>query len=313
MKKLLLAAALIVSTAPASPQAAPQPAPAPPAATAAPLPDADPALWVLRDRDTTIYLFGTFHLLDARPWFNDEVRIAFDASRELVLEAILPEDQGAVQTMMLGFARSDGRRLPDRLGPETYAALGRVLTGLGAPANAFDDYDPWFVAITLTVIGAQQLGAVAANGPETVLSAAARARGMPVAELEGFEWQIRMFETMPEAQQVAMLAETIEEEDELPARIRPMLAAWSAGDVERLGALMAEGENPGDRTEAALRRMIFTDRNRAWARWIAARMRRPGTVFVAVGAGHLAGRDSVLVALRARGLDARRVPHVEAD
>ena len=48
------------------------------------LPDADPALWVVRDADTTIYLFGTFHLLDGRPWFNDEVKTAFDASSELV-------------------------------------------------------------------------------------------------------------------------------------------------------------------------------------------------------------------------------------
>ena len=51
------------------------------APAAAPLPDADPALWVVRDADTTIYLFGTFHLLDGRPWFNDEVKTAFDASR----------------------------------------------------------------------------------------------------------------------------------------------------------------------------------------------------------------------------------------
>ena len=93
---LLLAAALAFAPAPALAQAAPRrPPPAPAAAPrTAPLPDADPALWVVRDADTTIYLFGTFHLLDGRPWFNDEVRTAFDASDELVMEAILPEDTG---------------------------------------------------------------------------------------------------------------------------------------------------------------------------------------------------------------------------
>ena len=75
-----------------------QPAPAPPAAAApaASLPDADPALWVVRDADTTIYLFGTFHLLDGRPWFNDEVRTAFDASDELVIECDPARGQGAM-------------------------------------------------------------------------------------------------------------------------------------------------------------------------------------------------------------------------
>src|SRR3954470_1601184 len=74
-----------------------QPAPAAPAPAAAPLPDANPALWVVRDADTIIYLFGTFHLLDGRPWFNDEVRTAFDGSDELVMEAVLPENPAALQ------------------------------------------------------------------------------------------------------------------------------------------------------------------------------------------------------------------------
>ena len=49
-----------------------------------------------RDADTTVYLFGTFHLLDGRPWLNDEIKTAFDASGELVLEAILPENTGVI-------------------------------------------------------------------------------------------------------------------------------------------------------------------------------------------------------------------------
>ena len=55
-----------------------------------PIPDADPALWVVRDEDTTIYLFGTIHVL--RPgvtWFDDGIKAAFDASDELVTE--IPE------------------------------------------------------------------------------------------------------------------------------------------------------------------------------------------------------------------------------
>ena len=54
-------------------------------------------------------------------------------------------------------------------------------------------------------------------------------------------------------------------------------------------------------------RMMFTERNDRWADWIRARMRSPGTVFVAVGAGHLAGPDSLLVRLAERGLPSRRV------
>ena len=322
MKTLLAAAVLAFASAPAlafqaapEPPASPPPAAAAPAqapAPAAPLPDANPALWVVRDADTTIYLFGTFHLLDGRPWFNDEVRTAFDASRELVMEAILPEDPASVAPMIMRYAVDpDHRKLSDRLTPAQNAALGHALTAAGVPPAAFDRFEPWFVSMTLTVLGAQRLGISSGSGPETVLMGAAHARHMPIAELEGLEWQIRMFDAMPEAQQLAMLNETIEQNDELPSKLAPMLAAWSRGDVDGLGRLLDEDDQAHDSpSDRALHAMLFTNRNAAWARWIRHRLARPGTVFLAVGAGHLAGRDSVIADLRAAGIRATRVPHV---
>lgn len=309
---LLGTAAMLASLAgPASAEPAPAsaPAPTPPAAAhAPPLPDANPALWVVRDADTTIYLFGTFHLLDGRPWFNDEVRTAFDASDELVMEAILPEDPASLQPMVLRYAVDpNGRTLSSRLDASQNAALGRALSGVGVPPTAFDRFEPWFVSMTLTVLGAQRLGIDGAQGPETVLTNAAHARHMPIGELEGMETQIRMMDSMPEPLQLRQLAETLKENESIATKLAPMLAAWSAGDVDRLARLMDEGETADDR---ALHEMLFTTRNANWARWIEGRLARPGTVFLAVGAGHLAGRDSVIADLRARGLTVTRVPHV---
>ncbi len=312
MNKLLLAAALAFAPAPAFAQdapAAPAANPAPPAAApAAALPDADPALWVVRDDDTVVYLFGTFHLLDGRPWFNDEVRTAFDASNELVMEAIVPEDLSSLQPMVLRYAIDpSGRTLSSRLTPAQNEALNAAIAPLGAPPGTFDRFEPWFMAMTLATVASQRLGINAANGPETILSAAARARGMPIAELEGFEWQFRLFDEMPEAQQIAQLTTTLDKIDELDEVLAPMLAAWSTGDVDGL----VEIQNRGSDEDPALHRLLFTTRNAAWADWIRQRMARPGTVFMAVGAGHLAGNDSVQVALRTHGLRAERVPHVE--
>ena len=313
MKHLFLAAALAFSPAPAFAQAAAPATPpvaTPPAPTPAPrppLPDANPALWVVRDADTTIYLFGTFHLLDGRPWFNDEIRTAFDASNELVLEAIIPEDPAAMVGTIRRYAVDPaGRKLSDRLSPEQNAALNAELARMGAPAGAFDPLEPWYAAMTVAVVAAQRLGIDAANGPETALSAAARARSIPIAELEGFEWQMRLFDTMPEPQQIEWLADTLAHSGEIAGKLAPMLAAWSSGDVERLVALLNEDEDD----DPALHRLLFTDRNATWAGWIQERMSRPGTVFIAVGAGHLAGPDGVQSMLRARGLNAARVPHV---
>jgi uncharacterized protein YbaP (TraB family) len=267
---------------------------------------------VVRDADTTIYLFGTIHLLDGRTWFNDEVKTAFDASRELVLEARIPENPAALQGMIMQYAiDGSGRTISARLTPAQNEKLNRTLTRIGVPPGAFDRFEPWFVSLTLTAVLAQELGISADNGPETVLSRAARARSIAIDELEGMEHQIRIFDGMPEALQVAQLTQTIDEFETAGQKLGPMLSAWSTGDVEGLAALTEEA-GAQDANARALHRMIFTDRNSAWAGWIQRRMAQPGVVFIAVGAGHLAGDDSVQAALRARGIQSMRVPHVVA-
>src|SRR3954454_4083713 len=81
----ILAAAAIAAASPALP-----PASGPTAASRAT--NADPAIFVVRDADTTVYLFGTFHALDSKTeWFNDQVKDAFEQSDELVLETLIPE------------------------------------------------------------------------------------------------------------------------------------------------------------------------------------------------------------------------------
>jgi uncharacterized protein YbaP (TraB family) len=78
---------------------------------------------------------------------------------------------------------------------------------------------------------------------------------------------------------------------------------WASGDTDRLAAQL----NEDLRTTPRLAQLLLTDRNARWADWIAARLDKPGTVFVAVGAGHLAGSDSVQAMLAKKGLRAERV------
>jgi len=293
MKKYLLAAALAVVAAPACAQAP------------APLPDADPALFVVQDADTIIYLFGTFHLLDGKQaWFNDEVRTAFDASREIVVEAIIPDDPASLQPLILKYAVDpEGRKLSSKLTPEVKAKLDTELAALGIPAGGFEAFEPWFVSTTLAVLGAQKLGLTGEHGPEKAIAAAAKAAGKPLGELESVEKQLIMLDMMPLALQVAQVTETVEQMAKLGELLNPMMAAWASGDNEKLVAMMNAGtaENP------ALFKALFTDRNAAWADWIGKRLKTPGVVFMAVGAGHLAGKSSVLDMLGQRGLKIERV------
>jgi uncharacterized protein YbaP (TraB family) len=326
MKKMFLAALLALFPAVACGQPAAQPpenvrteapvAAAPEAPSRPALPgadrDADPALWVVRDADTTIYLFGTIHLLDGRTWFNDEVKTAFDASAELVLEARLPDDPASLQGMILRYAMDPrGPTLSSRLTPAQNASLNRALGTIGVPEGAFDHMEPWFVSLTLSAAMVQQLGLNADNAPETVLTHAAQARHVPIGELEGMEFQIRIFDAMPAPLQMSQLTQTLGELDQVNEKFTPLLTAWSRGDVERLAAVTAEEEGNGA-DDRALHQLLFTNRNTAWAAWIQRRLAQPGTVFIAVGAAHLTGPDSVQTHLRGLGIQSSRVPHVVA-
>lgn len=266
--------------------------------------DADPALWVVRDADTTIYLFGTVHLL--RPglsWFDDGVRKAFDASDELVLELVMPpESQMQALVTELGTAKS-GPPLPDQLPPATAAKLRGELSGLGMSPNALDRTEPWLAAMTLSVLPLRQLGYDDKDGAEQVLSAAARAAGKPILGLETAQQQLGYFDHLSTPAQRQLLATTLDDLPRMGAEIDAMVKDWSAGDADALAKLLNEDL---DRTPE-LKQALLVARNRHWAAWIADRMQRPGTVFVAVGAGHLAGSDSVQAELARRGLKVERV------
>jgi uncharacterized protein len=283
-------------------------------AQAANLPDADPAMWVVRDEDTTIYLFGTFHLLDGKTaWFNDEVRQAFDQSQEVVFEVPMPGSEAemaqAMQPLIMRYAiDQSGRKISAELTEEENRKLGAALAEIGAPAAAMDNFEPWFVTLSLSSVLAKRLGLNANSGAETVIQAAARGRNLPISGVETLESQMQVFDGLPRAAQVVQLKDTLESMDEMQGQLREMLAVWNSGDAAGMERLM----NEGLREDPALRRALLENRNRAWAEWIDQRLDRPGVVFMAVGAGHLVGPDSVQVFLRQRNIGSERVPQLTA-
>ena len=268
-------------------------------------PDADPAMWVLKDDDTTIYLFGTFHGLDGKTdWFNDEVKAAFDASDEVVVEAIMPEDQAAMQPLIVKYAvDASGKTLTSKLSAEMKTKYEKTMAGIGIPAQAFEPLEPWFVTMALTAVAGQKIGLKPEHGADVTITRAAKAAGKTVAELEGAEWQLSLFDKMPEDKQIVQLDQTLDAVPEMGPQLTQMLASWSKGDVEALATMM----NASLKETPELYKMIFSDRNATWADWIQKRMDQPGTVFLAVGAGHLAGQDSVQDMLAKKGLKAEKV------
>ena len=296
---------------PATAQSTPTEAPAsvealdPVKADAAAVKDVDPALWVVKDADTTIYLFGSVHILKpGLGWFDDGVKTAFDASDQLVLELVeLPAAE--VQAMFGKFAMDQkGKALRSKMNDADRAVYEAAMGKLGIPAAAFDPFEPWAAAMTLSLLAMQKSGFDPNSGVEKQLTAAANITKKPIAGLETMEFQLGVFDTLAETEQVQFLVETAKDIDDAGATMDKMVDLWAAPDPEKLGALMNE-----EMTSRVLFDALLTKRNANWAKWISARMAKPGVTFIAVGAGHLAGPTSVQALLPAYGLNATRVAY----
>ena len=278
-----------------------------PVAAAAATTDADPALWVVEDDDTTIYLFGTVHVLKpGLSWFDEAVKTAFDKSDEMMLEIVMPEDQAAVAKTMMPLAMdTTGKTIPSRLTPEQLQAYQAAMVSVGLPANAFDSFEPWFPAMTLSVLPLTKLGYDPEQGAEKLLTKFAKADGKPVAGLETLEEQLGFFDQLPDTQQVAFLNSVVKDLDKLGPTLDKMVGLWAKGDPDGLAVVM----NDSLAATPELAAMLLYERNERWADQIKTRMDKPGTVFIAVGAGHLAGEKSVQDYLKDRGLTATRIDY----
>ena len=266
MVDVLLAAAL----AAAAPQA--QPAPA------------SPAIFMVRDQDTTVYIFGTFHALDGRSeWLSRTVKSAFDSSDELVLETLIPEDHPAPAAPRPAFSMSAG------------TPVGTLSV---APSASF------LATTRLAIDAGRSQGMQVGNGADMVLRRAAELEGKQLEGLETLDSQLTMFSHMPPApMRPATPENTAAARESLSSTMTEMQSAWKRGDQSVFVSMLDQLRNSSPDTY----RLMFTERNARWADWIAARMQTPGVVFVAVGAGHLAGKDSVLVRLAQLGVISTRV------
>ncbi|MBO9711334.1 MAG: TraB/GumN family protein [Sphingomonas sp.] len=265
--------------------------------------DAHPALWVVRDADTTIYLFGTVHVLEPGiRWLNGDVRKAFDASDQLVLE-ITGVSGAQMSRIVATLALDKGPRLSQRFPPAELAKIRAAIEQGGGNPEITDRLAPWYLALNLSVEALDRARLKPAAGVESVLTGDAGAHGKPVAGLETAEQQFGYFAGLSQPAQDALLVRTVDRIPQLPADARAAAEAWSRGDADKLGALV----NAELKDSPELAEKLLHARNRRWADWIKARMATPGRIFVAVGAGHLAGAGSLQQELAARGFKVTRI------
>ena len=268
--------------------------------------DAKPAMWKVSDRDTDIYLFGTVHLLPpGTRWRTAKFDKAASEAGTLVVETIIDEKnpQPFVQELIRLSVRTGLPPILDRVRPEKRAALQAVITKSGIPQAALNNLETWAAAFQLLQLQFKELGVSGNDGVELALRTTFAAAGKPVEQLETNAQQLGFFDTLPEAAQRELLEGAIEEPAKAKVQFDAMVAAWMSGDVDAIGRTF----NSEFQASPELKQNLLVQRNANWSYWLHSRLAQPGTLLVAVGAGHLAGGDSVVEMLKKRGLRVQRV------
>ncbi len=267
-----------------------------------------PAMWRLADPDSEITLFGTFHILPADvEWTSAKFDAAMAASETTIVEtdATSPQAQVEIQEAVAELGLNPpGVTLSQTLGPDRAAALTALAEELGVPLAALEPMRPWLALISLTQVVFQKAGYDPAQGVEAAVLARAAEEGDAVAYLETAAYQIEALASLDGEEMYANFDTTIDQFAEFDALTARLLKAWRTGDVEGIERDILA---PLREVSPGAYETLFTRRNRSWTGEIEALMAGEGDYFIAVGAGHLVGPDSVVAMLRDRGYAVERV------
>lgn len=257
-----------------------------------------PLLWQVEGRGGgALYLFGTMHTETASSvsptvWqrFQDARTLAFETDltalgvEAVVMKALLPPTES----------------LDTLLGAEAWDKIRDYLKDT-MPEQALIRIQPWFV-VSLVLLKASGL-----KPGEDMMDLALMKRGRDAGKalhfLESPEEQSDIVARTFDAKAVAALATNI---DRLPALIQRMTASYRTGDVRGLEAVLADKEHRLGLSDDQLR-LLLGARNERWMPLLE-RLTAKGDGFVAVGAGHLPGKDGLVALLRERGYRVTRVP-----
>lgn len=264
---------------------------------------ANPALWVVKGPHTTIYLFGTVHIM--RPdvdWHSAKVKAAIDASQSLMEEIPDMDKPPAIQAEVMQLGTDPEHPLSTKITKEDVARTDAAVKQMGLPGeSAFEPMRPWLVSLTLSTLPLLKAGFDPASGVDVTLAKEFRARGRNITGLETIDQQLHFLADMPQAEEVAELHEQLQHLDSAQTDLMKIIDGWQKGDIEAIGAI-ENGDFMRDYPE--LYNRLIVERNKQWAGKIATLLSADGpaqTIFLAVGAAHLAGPDSVQKMLATRG------------
>lgn len=268
-----------------------------------------PALWKLEDADSTIWLFGTAHNMNpAIRWRTAKMDAAFAEATIFYSEAPVVQADGAMTEPLITEFGINRSNVPftKKLSAQARKDLKQVIANLGMTEEAISQlvpYRPWLAAGMLSALLGHKKGDDPDASVDKVLWREAVENGKMLGYFETLEQQFSVHGAMTPEEELKYFEDGLRQLIEEPNLIDEITADWQAGRIEALGEKM----NRALEGQESLKERMLAKRNHAWAEKIAELMDGSGKVFIAVGAGHFAGSESVQSHLEELGFTVTRI------
>jgi len=261
---------------------------------------AESSVWKVQKGDSVLFLGGTFHLLRPSDFpLPPEFETAYKASDLLVFETDLGKlhDASVQERLMSKAVYADGSTIDKYLSPKTYRLLDQYCAANGIPLSDLKQFKPSIIALMIETMELAKLG-VAQEGVETFLYQLAIKDKKATEGLETVDEQIQFVVEMGEGNEDAFITHTLKDIESIKQDYETMVAAWKKGDLKKIDDLfVAETKIKMPK----LYKELLAGRNEKWLPLIEAYLKTPKKKFILVGAGHLAGADGLVEALRRKG------------
>ena len=264
-----------------------------------------PLIWVVHGPQGTLYLLGSFHLLQpGAHWEDARIDDALAAADHVWFELTGFDDQALALQAFRKYGFYAAPELSQHLDAATTKRLTDALTRHGMSLGQVQAFKPWAVAIVLADKELADDGFDGGQGVDLTLYHKALAAGKDVEGFETMDLQMGILAHAGDDDGMGLLKETLRDDDDGPAKMAELAHAWLHGDEP---ALVKDAVTEMKADYPVLYQRVLVDRNVNWEPRVEDMARAKGTSLIVVGAGHLIGPDGIVAHLKADGFTVERV------
>jgi uncharacterized protein YbaP (TraB family) len=238
------------------------------------------------------YLFGTIHMICPDDFLmDDRIKMAFEDADELIMELDM-DDPELNQKMQLSSLNPEMKNIESSFSESEIEALNKFLTtNYGAGMDQLGILKPF---VLMSMLSMKMLPCEQIESYELFFTKLATSQNKNVEGLETIEYQMGLFDEIPEEVQTKEIAKMVTTDESLD-EFAQMVEAYTAEDINKLYEVVTENEMMGNFNE-----IMLDNRNKNWIPVMEKNMKE-NQVFFAVGSGHLGGDNGVINLLRGKG------------